>query len=244
MTGREPPLDPAERWAARRVAWRERHPVASRRIALARRIALWLAIPWLVVVCVVLPGALESIAVTAGLLWLMLQVSLLARSKSLSWGAYARTFSLSALAAWPIGLIEIGISAAAGWDPADQAPTVVIAGPVEETLKLLPLAAVAWFATNRWRRMGVADHLLLGVAAGAGFQLTEEVIRRVVAASRPDPGVFGRLIQELVGPVGESDYGPFALIPGGADLAEATFAGHGVLTVLVAGGIGLAAACT
>ena len=51
---------------------------------------------------------------------------------------------------------------------------MAIAGPVEETLKLLPLAAVAWFATNRWRRMGVADHLLLGVAAGAGFQLTEE----------------------------------------------------------------------
>jgi len=88
--------------------------------------------------------------------------------------------------------------------------------------------------------MGVADHLLLGLAAGAGFQLTEEVIRRVVAASHPDPGIFGRLIQELVGPVGETDYGPFALFPGGAELGGAAFAGHGVLTALVAGGIGLA----
>jgi RsiW-degrading membrane proteinase PrsW (M82 family) len=240
MTGPEPPLDPAERWAARRTAWRERRPLAARRIALARRAALWLAIPWLVVVCIVLPGAFASIGVTLGLLWLMLQVSLLARSKSLSWAAYARTFSLSALAAWPIGLVEIGIAAAFGLDPAGQAAPVAIAAPVEETLKLLPLAAVMWFATNRWHRMGVADHLLLGLAAGAGFQLTEEVIRRVVAASHPDPGIFGRLIQELVGPVGETDYGPFALFPGGAELGGAAFAGHGVLTALVAGGIGLA----
>jgi hypothetical protein len=240
MTGREPPLDPAERWALRRAAWRERHPVATERIARTRRAALWLAIPWLVVVCIVLPGAAKTIGVTLGLLWLMLQVSLLSRSKSLSWGAYSRTFSLSALAAWPIGLIEIGIAQAVGWDPADQAAAVVIAAPVEETLKLLPLAAVMWCATNRWHRMGVADHLLLGLAAGAGFQLTEEAIRRLVAASAPDPGVFGRLIQELVGPVGDTDYGPLALIPGASELADATFAGHGVLTALAAGGIGLA----
>ncbi len=238
----EPPPDPAEQWAARRAAWRGRHPVVTRRIAVARRIALWLAIGWLVVACIVLPGAAKAVGVTAGLLWLLLQVSLLSRTKSLSWGAYARTFSLSALAAWPIGLIEMGIAAAAGWDPADQAAAVVIAAPVEETLKLLPLAAVMWFATNRWRRMGVADHLLLGLAAGAGFQLTEEAIRRLVAASRPDPGIFGRLIEELVGPVGDASYWPLELIPGGSELPDAAFAGHGVLTALVAGGIGLAIA--
>ena len=212
----EPPPDLAERLARRRADWRAQNPRWAARIDVARRVALWVAIPWVIFAAIVLPGGGQGIVVTAGLLWLLLQVWLLSRSKSVSWALCARTLSLSALLAWPIGVMEIGIAAVAGWSPADQASSVVIAGPVEETLKLAPLAAVIWLAANRARRMGVADHLLLGLAAGAGFQLMEDTIRRLVAAGSVSTP-FQQLIQALVDiPDADADYGPLALIPGGS----------------------------
>jgi RsiW-degrading membrane proteinase PrsW (M82 family) len=236
----EPPLDLSERLAARAEGWRAKHPVPWRRAAAARRILLWLSLPVLVVAAVAVPSSRHSFAVLAGLLYLLWQVFVLARSKTLSWAAYARAFSIAALVAPVIGRLEVLMGRSLGWEPAEQAPTVLIAGPVEETLKLWPLALLLWAARQRVRRMALVDFGLIGLAAGAGFQLAEDTIRRVVHAA-DEQSALGVLLVELLGaPDASTRYGVFRLLPGHQDFGSAHFAGHGVLTALVALGIGIA----
>ncbi len=251
-TGSEPdaPLDLSERLAARLAAYAERHPVLARRWAVARTVLLWLSIPAVIAAWIAVPNGGQTLAVLIGLFWLSLQGWVLGRSKSLSWRGYARTFRFVALVAPAIAGLEIAIGALCGWSAGDEAPTVALAGPVEETLKLLPLLVVFAFARNRWRRLGAVDFILLGLAGGAGFQFAEDTIRRLVATAQPQIGLFG-LLASLHGTNSTAtDYGFFQLFPGGNELGRLTidgtlsgatvFPGHAVLTAMVAGGIGLA----
>lgn len=224
----EPPLDVSERLSAWGAGWRERHPREAESLRRIRRVLLWLAIPMLVVALIVVSGFSTTVPVTAGLLWLLLQVFWMARSKTVPWSLCTRVLLAGALLSPLVGGLEVLLGYTLGWEPGEQAPSVMLAGPVEETLKLAPLAAVLWLASNRGRRLGAADFMLLGLAAGAGFQLTEDSMRNVVNADEPLTGFA------------YPQYGAFDLLTGAQDFDGAHFAGHGVLSGLVAVGIGLA----
>ena len=124
--------------------------------------------------------------------------------------------------------------------PASQ---VVIAGVVEELGKLAPVCLLAVVAPGRVRRLLVQDWLVLGVACGAGFMAVEETARRLVyiagdvpavqlqrAMCSQDPeGVIECLHAHTFGvwPLSDAFPGPVA------------FAGHAIVTGLVAVSIGL-----
>lgn len=48
---------------------------------------------------------------------------------------------------------------------------------IEEVVKLLPLAVVAWRWSRAHRQLGFTDHLLAGAALGVGFELFEAALR-------------------------------------------------------------------
>lgn len=99
---------------------------------------------------------------------------------------------------------------------------------VEETLKLAPVAFVAWM---HHRRRGLlpnpSDLLMLGCFAGAGFALAENV-----ALVQANPGVMRDMARQ---------YGPhaggFYLVPGA--WGAAGYVGHAAATGLIAAGFGL-----
>lgn len=99
---------------------------------------------------------------------------------------------------------------------------------VEETLKLAPVAFVAWM---HYRRRGLlpnpSDLLMLGCFAGAGFALAENV-----ALVQANPGVARDMARQ---------YGPhlsgFYLVPGA--WGAAGYVGHAAATGFIAGGFGL-----
>lgn len=65
-------------------------------------------------------------------------------------------------------------------------PSVAIAAVMEESLKLVPLAIIAFLAPGRARRFAATDWALLGLASGMGFQAAEDMVRRVALR----PGIF------------------------------------------------------
>jgi hypothetical protein len=125
-------------------------------------------------------------------------------------------------------------------------PGTVIAGMTEESLKLVPLAVLALAASGRVRRLAVVDWLLLGFASGLGFQAFEELARRTSAAV-VRPGLLD-VLDRLLG--GDNPFGPgsgypqygWSLLAGGSGTPLAGYAGHHVLTALVAATAGLGVA--
>ena len=88
----------------------------------------------------------------------------------------------------PIGIIEKDISLwdrihhmilaqEAGVAVGSASASVVIASLAEETLKLVPLAALGLLAPGRVRRLLASDWLVLGVACGAAFTTDYEIGR-------------------------------------------------------------------
>ncbi|HEY8546148.1 MAG TPA: PrsW family glutamic-type intramembrane protease, partial [Acidimicrobiales bacterium] len=238
MTG----FDVWARLSAARRAWLRRRPTLAR---LVRR----LGVAWLGVTLVGFVAAWATVPAwrDGARLWLwgyagLGLVVVAARSRTLSWRAVALTFSAGSALALPIGWLEGPVADLVGAEVQFQDGAVLVAGPVEETLKLLPVAAVLVLARRRVQGFAVVDFLLLGYAAGLGFQVVEDGIRPLAASTRTTTSL-GEVLLGLTGSHGpEAAYG-FTWLPGAwrLDLAdEAWFAGHAVLSALVATGIGLA----
>lgn len=161
-----------------------------------------------------------------------------ARTKTVSWRFVAAVFGTGCVLALPIGWAEFRLADLLGLEVEFADGAVLLAGPVEETLKLIPLAAVLLFARRRVRGFAVVDFLLLGYAAGLGFQVVEDGMRPLVASQRT-----GVSLAELIpGWVPTASYG-LSWLPGAWQLRlddHAYFAGHAVLSGLVAVAIGLA----
>lgn len=234
----EPPLDVAERVAAAVADWRERHARADAVVRRVRQVVRWGALPVALVALVLVPDLRRSAVVLPGLLWALAQVCLVGRSRTLPFASVTRVVSASAVIALPIGVAGAVLAWVAGWGPTDARASVWIAGPLEETLKLAPIALFAVLARNRFRRSTAVDLALVGAASGAGFQLVEDVIRRAV--SDPDGGgLFAQLFRALAA-YQPADYGPLQWQPGAAVYAGVTFPSHLVLTGLVGAAIGIA----
>ncbi|MDA2808557.1 PrsW family glutamic-type intramembrane protease [Nocardiopsis suaedae] len=165
-----------------------------------------------------------------------IQLGLLLRSRGVGLSAYFSMVVASSLFAPVIYYVQQGVMAAFGWNSYSGEASVLLAGPSEETLKLLPLVAVLVFARNRAERFGIADHILLGVACGVGFGLTENVTRALTDYSSTGLLDLFTTTEDGVG----HQYSLFTLFPGWAEGWGGEGAGHAVWSGLVGGGIGVA----
>jgi Bacterial EndoU nuclease/PrsW family intramembrane metalloprotease len=158
---------------------------------------------------------------------------------SLRLSAQVREFLLtqpsSALAS-PLGSTAAGLASTG----------TAVAAFTEESLKLVPVLLIVLVAAGRVRRFAVVDWLLVGFAAGLGFQAFEDVARRLYVATAKR-GLLDFLVSDEQRAAGMPTYHwwwPFSggSFQTGGDL-PAWYAGHHVFTglVAVAGGLGVAA---
>lgn len=224
----EPGLD---RLAARWRAWIAQHARLVRRGSAVGHVVAWLALAFALAGLVFSVAARDLLAQMLWSLYLVWQFFVLTRSKSVTWRACGAFFAAGALIAAPVAALSaLLLHAVLGGSPGDTWSAVGWAAISEESLKLLPLLAFL-VGTRRARSLGLADHALLGAATGAGFQFSEEAIRRLVTvAGGTAPGD------------GTAHWTVLTLFPGSFIDAQAgrVLAGHAVLTALVALGIGLA----
>ena len=230
-----------ERLASRWLDWRQRHQQLAERWAQVRAVALWLALAGLLVVFVLFPEFRAGLRVWVWLYGLLVAWFFVARTKTVAWRLLARVFGTAVWWSVIIAVISMWLASRAGGVRGDG-PGTVIAGMTEESLKLVPLAALALAAPSRVRRLAVVDWLLLGLACGLGFQAFEELARRTSAAV-VRPGLLD-VLDRLLGSASGSQapqYG-WSLLAGGWNTRLASYAGHHVLTALVAVSVGVGVA--
>jgi hypothetical protein len=244
-TGRRP-TSPLEPWRTRWRAWAAGHETLLRRLAVARVTALWLSLAYVAAVYVAVPETRPGLRAWLGCYWLLVLWFLLARTKTVSWRAYALLFVVAVPWAGVIAALTVGLTAAAGdvGGVAADGPRTAIAAFGEEALKLAPLAVLAAVAPGRVRRFTGADWLLAGVALGLGFQAFEDLVRRIVVAH--EGGAYERLSLLLPqhGPGLDSGFPQYGWSPlaGGSSVPDAGYGGHHVFTGLACAGIGLGVA--
>jgi RsiW-degrading membrane proteinase PrsW (M82 family) len=194
----------------------------------------WLSLLALVVALVAVPSLRPGARVWLWCWSILVLWFALARTKTLTW-RFVNLVGLSGAALAPmIGLACVAMAGPLGLDVTQQDAAVVLA-PVEEVGKLLPLAVLLVVALARARRFAVADFLLIGLAAGLGFQAVEDGLRRVWWTTQPGAGAIGGDAG-----VGLAQYRP-GLLPGWHDFGgEAFWPGHHVTTAVVALGCGAA----
>lgn len=237
-----------ERLAARQAAWWQRHQRLARRFARLWVVGLWLMLAGLLVTFALYPEFRAGLRSWLWLYGLLVAWFLVARAKTISWRLVAGLFSVAVW--WSLGIAALSawMSGRAGGLRGDGVGTV-LAGMTEESLKLVPLAVLALLAPGRVRRLAVVDWLLLGFTCGLGFQALEELVRRT-SLSVVRPGLLDGLDRLLATIRGTNPYGAgsgypqygWSLLAGGSGTPLAGYAGHHVLTALVAVTVGLGVA--
>lgn len=237
-----------ERAAERRAAWWSSRPGLARGVARLSNALVWVSVLALVLTLALWPSVAWGVRVWIGIAWVALCWALLGRTRTLRIGSLFRILSLSVPWSFAIGALSLWLSSGpAGLDGPDETPAaVVIASIVEETLKLAPLALLALCAPGRVRRFAVADWALVGIVSGLSFELVEEALRRIYLMSAK-PGIWDMLDFCRMGEEGAARlecWGAptFGLNPFGTGVSDgvAPYAGHGILTGLVAVSVGLA----
>lgn len=250
VAGQRVPVEWWQRWLERRAAWRSAHPLAVVRIAHARVVGMWLALVYLLVMVVVSPSYLSSLRVALACLVLLVWWHALARTKTLSWRGLSLLFTASIWWAPVVAWLTTVMANHVAVGRAGTQPGVSMAGAqtalaafAEESLKLVPLLVWAVAAPGRVRRLSCVDWLLAGFASGLGFQLVEDVMRRLVRSEHRG-GLFSFLVDD--GPwsgLPQYGWGPLGGISRyGVPAHAAFYGGHHVATALVAAAVGLAVA--
>ncbi|QQC39683.1 hypothetical protein I6I08_12905 [Actinomyces oris] len=218
---------------------RSRIFLALRRV---RAVATWFALLVVLVAVVVSPTVRTALGAWVGCLWLVVCWFALARAKTVSWALTSGVFATGMPLALLIGMVSLWVCSAAGVTPSDASASLVVASVVEEVLKLTPLAVLALVAPGRVRRFLVSDWIVLGVAAGAAFEAVEEVTRRIMLLTGHGSSFLDRLLcpEGGVRQLKCNGASTYSLIPlSGASGDVFVYAGHAVVTGLVAGAIGL-----
>lgn len=217
---------------------RSRIFLALRRV---RAVASWFALLVVLVAVAVSPTVRTALGAWIGCLWLVVCWFTLARAKTVSWALTSGVFATGMPLALLIAMVSLWVCSAAGVSPSSTAASIVVASLVEEVLKLTPLAVLAMVAPGRVRRFLVSDWIVLGVAAGAAFEVVEEVTRRITLLNGG-----GSLLDSLLCPKGGvrqvecSGATTYSLSPfSGAAGNIFPYAGHAIITGLVTGAIGL-----
>ena len=201
----------------------------------------WLGLLALAVAVIFYPVLRTALGAWLGCMWLVVCWFALARAKTVSWALTSGVMTVSIMLAPLIALLCAHLVVAAEVSVSSTATKVVIASIVEEILKLTPLAALALVAPGRTRRMLAGDWLVLGVAAGAGFEAVEEVSRRI-ALLESGSGLLDALLCPQDGLESLACRGApiYSLSPVSGAAGDAfPYAGHAIITGLVGGAIGL-----
>ena len=217
---------------------------ALRVLMRVRMVLTWVSLLVVGVALAVSPVARTVLGAWIGCFWIVAVCFWLARGKTVSWGMTSGIFALSMPWAGAVGWLSFQVAAAARVPVDHAASQVVIAGVVEELAKLAPICLVAIIAPGRVRRLLIQDWLVLGVACGAGFMAVEEVARRLVFIVGNTPGLqLSKAIcpEDPAGIVECLHAHTFSLWPfADAFPGPVTYAGHAIVTGLVAVSIGLA----
>ena len=217
---------------------------AFRILMRVRMVLTWVSLLIVAATLAVSPVARTVLGAWIGCFWIVAVCFWLARGKTVSWGMTSGIFALSMPWAGAVGWLSFQVAAAARVPVSQTASQVVIAGVVEELAKLAPVCLVAVIAPGRVRRLLIQDWLVLGVACGADFMAVEEVARRLMYVLGNTPGLQ---LSKAVCP--EAPEGiiecihahTFSLWPfSDAFPGPVTYAGHAIVTGLVAVSIGLA----
>ena len=216
---------------------------ALRVLMRVRMVLTWVSLLVVVVALAVSPVARAVLGAWVGCLWIVAVCFWLARGKIVSWGMVSSIFALSMPWAGAVGWFSFQVAAAAGVAVDQPASQVVIAAAVEELAKFAPICLVAIIAPGRVRRLLIQDWLVLGVACGAGFMAVEEVARRLMYILGDTPGFqLSKAIcpEDPAGIVECMHAHTFSLWPlSDAFPGPVSYAGHAVVTGLVAVSIGL-----
>ena len=226
--GRPPEL--WERAGAAYRAWWARHPGLARGLGRMVWACYLVAIPLLLLALLLIPRL--AIAMVPGLFAAMGLVIMtgLARTRTVSWRAVGTMYGVGIWCAFAVAVATGWVGELGGLSPQDDGASIALAAFVEEPGKLIPLAVVALVAPGRVRRLAAADWALLGYAAGLGFTVAEDSVRRLRG-----PG----LLEALLGESGFS-YSPNPWTLGSyADWDGAIAVGHQVHTMIVTMAVGL-----
>ena len=217
---------------------------ALRILMRVRMVLTWVSLLIMAVTLAVSPVARTVLGAWIGCFWIVAVCFWLARGKTVSWGMTSGIFALSMPWAGAVGWLSFQVATAARVPVSQTASQVVIAGVVEELAKLAPICLVAVIAPGRVRRLLIQDWLVLGVACGAGFMAVEEVARRLTYVLGNTPGLqLSKAVcpEDPAGIVECMHAHTFSLWPfSDAFPGPATYAGHAIVTGLVAVSIGLA----
>ena len=217
---------------------------ALRILMRVRMVLTWVSLLIVAVTLAVSPVARTVLGAWIGCFWIVAVCFWLARGKTVSWGLTSSVFALSMPWAGAVGWLSFQVAAAARVPVSQTASQVVIAGVVEELAKLAPICLVAVIAPGRVRRLLIQDWLVLGVACGAGFMAVEEVARRLTYVLGNTPGLqLSKAVcpEDPEGIIECIHAHTFSLWPfSDAFPGPVTYAGHAIVTGLVAVSIGLA----
>ncbi|WP_256694849.1 PrsW family glutamic-type intramembrane protease [Actinomyces oris] len=217
---------------------------ALRILMRVRMVLTWVSLLIVAVTLAVSPVARTVLGAWIGCFWIVAVCFWLARGKTVSWGLTSSVFALSMPWAGAVGWLSFQVAAAARVPVSQTASQVVIAGVVEELAKLAPICLVAVIAPGRVRRLLIQDWLVLGVACGAGFMAVEEVVRRLTYVLGNTPGLqLSKAVcpEDPEGIIECIHAHTFSLWPfSDAFPGPVTYAGHAIVTGLVAVSIGLA----
>ncbi|MCM0638918.1 restriction endonuclease fold toxin-2 domain-containing protein [Cellulomonas wangsupingiae] len=240
LAGAAPPREWWQVWAQRRAQWWAARPALTARWARARAIGLWVALVWLLGLFVFMPDLRLGLRAYLGSVWVVVAWWALARTKTLTWSGFMRFFAACLPWSIGIGLLSMFLSTAIGETVSSTGANVVIAGVVEEALKLVPIALVALLAPRRAARFATVDWALLGVASGTAFLAVEEGVRRVYLLVVDNLGTLMARLWTINGV--PEDWIRFQLAPVPTSWQEgpAGFGGHAVMTAIVTGLVGLA----
>ena len=217
---------------------------AFRVLTRVRMVLTWVSLLIVAVTLAVSPLARTVLGAWIGCFWIVAVCFWLARGKTVSWGMTSGFFALSMPWAGAVGWLSFQVAAAARVPVDHAASQVVIASVVEELAKLAPICLVTVIAPGRVRRLLIQDWLVLGVACGAGFMAVEEVARRLTYVLGNTPGLqLSKAVcpEDPEGIIECIHAHTFSLWPfADAFPGPVTYAGHAIVTGLVAVSIGLA----
>lgn len=209
------------------------------------RLAFWHRLPrlWHYIIFFLLLGLSVGLALyrkeikevaSAGFwsLYLLLQVLVLTRTRTLSWQTITRLFMVGVWVISPLTILSQQVFLVFSPDASNLWNAAILGPILEETWKVVPVLLLLALP-RRQRMLSVSDYALIGAAGGLGFQMVEEAFRLV----RPVFSLFSMLDSLFgEGPQGYRLNEWFS----GSWVGEVVFPGHGILAVGIAVGIGLA----
>ena len=232
-----------ERVSAAYKRWLGRHEALARVLYRLSRISQRAALIALVVALVVVPRLGIALVPMVFMLGCLAVLTVAARTRTVTWRSVTLMMSASVPWALVVALVTQAVGSACGLTPLDDGMKIALAAFVEEPGKLMPLLVVALVAPGRVRRFALADWALLGLAAGAGYTIAEDGVRRLNA-----PGLLQSILGEnrvgyslnpwTAGSLSTSGSGLTDLLTGKHSSAIMTV-GHQVSTMTLAMGIGL-----